>query len=611
MRRFASLAVCSLVLGCSSCDRSARGPKSGYDATPLLESLRPSEAGRAEKQLATPLDALPYYALELKVAQDLKSFELKETLYFRNTGSEPLSDVGLRLYVNATRPTPLVTLKQGSCLDGLSCTVQPHGGSALVLKLKEPLAPGKSLRAELQLSGTLTHIEPSRTSMLSQSLESMQRMRSGKGAGDYGLLAEGDGIASFAAFYPVLARRTGDAWELEDQSSLGDLAASGLSHVSLELELPENVEVASSGHVKQTKTLDANRKRLSIRAGMVRDVALLMSADFKHESRAVGDVTVRSHFLARDAKAGRKVLDAAEHSLRVFEKRFGPYPYRDLDVVEAPLVGGAGGVEFSGLVTVASMFYRPRLADGSLGMLTKLLGGPNQAELEQMTEGILEFVTAHEVAHQYFPGLVGSDIRKHPYADEAMAQWAAMLYFEDRYGKARAEDEGKRQVLANYHMMRLMEEPDAAVDRPVDAFGSELAYAGLVYGKGPYYFAALRKTVGDAAFFRALRTHVDTHRYREAPPRALSAALAKSGDKAAVDALTRRWLDEHHGDADLGGPDLKLLLGAWLGPEMSKEISPEMEMALKLMLKLMTGKGGGGDLGGLLDGLLGGAMKGD
>jgi hypothetical protein len=44
-------------------------------------------------------------------------------------------------------------------------------------------------------------------------------------------------------------------------------------------------------------------------------------------------------------------------ALRTFEKIFGPYPYTELEVAESPLIGGAGGVEFPGLITIASMIY--------------------------------------------------------------------------------------------------------------------------------------------------------------------------------------------------------------------------------------------------------------
>jgi len=174
-------------------------------------------------------------------------------------------------------------------------------------------------------------------------------------------------------------------------------------------------------------------------------------------------------------------------------------------------------------------------------------------------------VTAHEVAHQYFHGLVGSDSREHPFADEALAQYAALLYVEARHGGARAELEAKRQLVAGYHLMRLSQIADGPVDRPARRFGSQLEYAGLVYGKGPLVYRALRRTVGDSAFFGALRAYVDRYRFAEAPGRGFIELLAERGSAAQVQAVARRWLDQAHGDEDLGRPDLaQLMLAAGL-----------------------------------------------
>ncbi|MCZ7677400.1 MAG: hypothetical protein M5U28_00930 [Sandaracinaceae bacterium] len=116
-------------------------------------------------------------------------------------------------------------------------------------------------------------------------------------------------------------------------------------------------------------------------------------------------------------------------------------------------------------------------------------------------------------------------------------------------------------MAASYHMMRMMGRPDGAVDRPVAAFGDSLSYAGLVYGKGPFLYPALRSLLGDRAFFAAIREYVRDHRFRIAPPRALFDRMAAGAHAADVRALERRWLDEAHGDADLGQPDLGRMLG--------------------------------------------------
>ena len=148
-----------------------------------------------------------------------------------------------------------------------------------------------------------------------------------------------------------------------------------------------------------------------------------------------------SLYVQGDEAAGHQVLAAAVHAFRTFEARFGPYPYRRLVLVEAPLVGGAGGVEFSGLVTVASMFYRPITGGGGSGMggLGGLLAGIGG--LGDFVGPMLEFVTAHEVSHQWWSGVVGSDAREHPFVDESLAQYSAVLAMEARYGSERAEQE--------------------------------------------------------------------------------------------------------------------------------------------------------------------------
>jgi len=178
---------------------------------------------------------------------------------------------------------------------------------------------------------------------------------------------------------------------------------------------------------------------------------------------------------------------------------------------------------------------------------------------------MLEFCVAHEVAHQYWHTLVGSDSREHPYLDEALAQWSAVLYMEERYGKARADREADMQVKGSYQTMRLLGQPDGAVDAPVDRFTSQLGYAGLIYGKAPYYYAALRREVGDEAFFAALREYVSKHRFGIAPPGSLEEILARGGKPTQLAALERRWLRESHGDEDLGKPDLAGMVDAMLG----------------------------------------------
>jgi|GEM_PF-372878 len=581
---------------CAAQEQPSGPAAAWYDAAPLLASMRAAErAGAAQAAGVAHAEDLPLYDLSIDLDLGAGAVAVREEIWFTNRESAPLAEIVLRIFANtahpsAARPAPATTRRGqrapaaappqrapvrfdgGRCLDGSTCSVTSPDPGVLVVRPATPLAPGARLRIAVDLGATLERIDSARTNLMAQGLEGLTSMQSGESAGDYGLVAIGDGIASLANFYAVLARRESGRWVRSDDSTLGDLGTDDLAHFRAHVRVGSGVRIASTG-----VTLPATRRtatpasttpapttaaraatspeRTEIVAAYVRDFALLASRDFDIATRDVGGVTVRSWFRPTERAAGEHVLDVAASALGIFTQRFGAYPYTELDVVEAAIIGGAGGIEFAGLVTVASMFYKAPSAGASM--------------MDAMTARMREFVTAHEVAHQFWHGLVGSDSRAHPFVDEGLAQWSAMLYLQDRYGQERATRDGDMQVRMNYQMMRMQNVADAPVDRPVRDFASPLAYAGLVYGKGPYVYEALRREVGDATFFATLQEYVRTYRFRTAPQRGFIDLLARGAHTASVRAIARRWLDERHGDADLGRGDMRALAGSMLGLDAS------------------------------------------
>jgi hypothetical protein len=179
---------------------------------------------------------------------------------------------------------------------------------------------------------------------------------------------------------------------------------------------------------------------------------------------------------------------------------------------------------------------------------------------------MVEFVVVHEVAHQWWNGLVGSDSEHHPFIDEGMAQYSSVLYFEDRYGTERAEKTGDRQVKLNYLVYRMMGNADAAVDRATGDFSGPLEYAALVYGKGPYFYPAVRRAVGDDVFWQTLRRYYDENLYKVAAPESFARIAGEvSGRMDELLGLHRHWFLEAHGDEDLGQANLTQLLELLLG----------------------------------------------
>lgn len=633
-----------------------------YDPTPLLASLRPQARAQlpASAGLAR-LDNVPLYDLELDVNPEALTFRVREELYFTNTEAVALEELVFRLYANSSRRgaqgavvLPPLRMSRGGCRDErgatIPCTVNAESSGVISVRPSQALAAGSRIRVWIEVDGRLDSIDSSRTNLLAQGMESLQSVTqssdpSSASAADYGLLAMGDGIACLAQWYPVLAPRRAGQWVRDDRGTLGDLGSDELSHVRARVSFPDGYKIVTTGvTVRDTvgasqviavggagqdagATIMRNPRRThEIAAAMVRDFTVLASRTWVPLERRVGDVTVRSHVLPGEQAAGQKVLDAAAGSLEVYERRFGPYPYADLDVCEAAVVGGAGGVEFAGLVTVASMFYRdPSQSGGELAqLLQQFTGGGSGFDINASRETMLEFVTAHEVAHQYWHGLVGSDSRDHPFVDEALAQYSAIIYLEERYGRARAQRDGDANVKNNYHLMRALGMADQPVNRAVSTFRTPLSYAGIVYGKAPYFYEAVRRALGDQAFFLALQRYVRDNAFRVAAPNAIVDALALGAGnlqgRAAttqsnrIRALARRWLEESRGDDDLGRVSLGVLTARMMGetnPARIREMDQMFTMLERTgLLRALLGGGSGGGISALLNSGSGGGSSG-
>jgi aminopeptidase N len=246
-------------------------------------------------------------------------------------------------------------------------------------------------------------------------------------------------------------------------------------------------------------------------SGPVRDFMVVLSDRLELVSTAVGHVTVNSYYLPEDKSSAEAVLEQARNALRAYQQAFGVYPYAELDAVEAPV---PGGMEYPGLVLLGSDAYG------------------------QSSE-YLEFLVAHEVAHQWWYGLVGNDQVSAPWLDESLANFSILYYYEHSYGQERAELAFKTYVADSY--TRALElGRDAAVNQPVSAFAPQ-DYGPIVYGKGALFFYHVREQLGSDVMMEALRSYVQRYRFRLVTADDLLAVLGgTSGEN--LSQLYDRWI---------------------------------------------------------------------
>jgi hypothetical protein len=202
----------------------------------------------------------------------------------------------------------------------------------------------------------------------------------------------------------------------------------------------------------------------------VRDFVVTGAADYRAREAVVGDTVVRVVY--RPGFPVSATLDAAKTALRRLEDRLGPYPYRVLKVVQS---AGGYGMEGPGIAWIPTG-----------------VGSAN-----------LRYLVTHEIAHQWFYGLVGNDQAREPFADEAAADFVARHVLGLQRGSRCARDR---------------------LDKSIYRYSSSCYYE-VVYIQGGNLLDRAREKMGGTAFWRALRGYLADYRWGIARTRSLLDAL--------------------------------------------------------------------------------------
>jgi aminopeptidase N len=270
------------------------------------------------------------------------------------------------------------------------------------------------------------------------------------------------------------------------------------------------VVVASGVTLNVLDNPDSSRT-WQIVGGPLRDMTAI-AGPFQAVSESAAGATVTSYYLPGHEAAARVALGHATASLRLYSDLYGPYPYTELDLLEAPL--NFRGMEYSGLVLIGEDLYQGHQRES------------------------LTFLVAHEVAHQWWYGVVGNNPYLHPWLDEGLAEYSAFDYYRNVFGEAEAERLMTGRWLIPFDSAA--GSVDGVVDRPAADF-DPTSYELLVYAKAALFFNALREQLGEAMYRQVLQTYYLENRYKIVTPQTfLGTAQRVSGQN--VDSLAEEWL---------------------------------------------------------------------
>lgn len=277
------------------------------------------------------------------------------------------------------------------------------------------------------------------------------------------LFTRAGGVTSLYRWVPWISRRTPF-----ERPNFGDPFVTPVSpRVTLRFRTDARVRVVVNG---RRTSLSADGLTSAWTAVNVRDLVVNAAADYRTRSQQVGDTDVR--VITRPGGPSGALLSAAVNAVTRLEAKLGPYPWPVLRIVQS---SGGLGMEGPGVVWIP-----PGVAS------------PN-----------LRYLLMHEVAHQWFYGLVGNDQAREPFADEAVTDMVARFLTGSRRASRCAK---------------------GTLDRSIYRYSATCYYEQL-YIQGGNKLDGARQKMGTKAYFAAIRRYLTDHRWQLVHTRTLLDAL--------------------------------------------------------------------------------------
>ena len=269
-------------------------------------------------------------------------------------------------------------------------------------------------------------------------------------SGSNWMFTKANGIANLYRWLPWVSRKT-----RFDRPNYGDPFVTPTSpYVRVRIVPDRTLKFATSGERVATDGLIQ-----TFEARNVRDFTITASPSFVTSSTTVGSVKIVG--IARSSTIAKRLRDEGARAFGKLKSLLGSYPYPTLRVVQS-----AGGYAMES----PSLVWLP------YGLETSRY----------------RYLVTHEVAHQWFYGLVGSDQAREPFTDEAAADFVTRYLLSSRRGSNCSNRELDHTIY----------------------YYSSTCYYEAIYIQGGNLLNTARTRMGSSAFWAALRGYLKDNRYK-------------------------------------------------------------------------------------------------
>ena len=325
----------------------------------------------------------------------------------------------------------------------------------------------------------------------------------------------GDNTINLGNWYPIACVYESGEFNTNPYSPNGDPFYSDIANYSVSISHPNTLIMASTGYTTESR-VSGNSTNAKIEAKAVRDFAMVFSTEFRVMSDTVGDTKVSYYYYNEDDPI--KYLQTSIDAVKTFNKLFGAYPYRTLSVVKASFLHG--GMEYPNLVYVS-----------------------DSVTIESEYQNVI----IHEIAHQWWYGVVGNDEVSHPWLDEGLTEFSTALFYKYNEGYVNTYAGVIGNAINAYLLFcdvyaSFYGKINSNMNRCLYEYSTEPEYVYMTYVRGLLMFDSIMEAVGEKKMLKALSHYYKTCAMTNATPNDLIDCLEKS-THIHLRSLIESWLD--------------------------------------------------------------------
>ena len=266
----------------------------------------------------------------------------------------------------------------------------------------------------------------------------------------------------------------------------------------------EKKEISKANKNPLTSTSPVGTKTIHYKQDNVHDFAWFADKNFlvKNDTLQLPSgkiINVNAYHYPQNATVWKNSIAFIKRALLTKSKWMGEYPFNIVSVVD-DAVGGGGGMEYPTIT---------------------LLSAKN-------SERMLDFVINHEVGHNWFQGILGTNERTHPWMDEGMNTYYDNRYTMQQYGNTRLDilpsilSFLKKKLPDNYQHTLLQTMIGIKKDQPIETSAEKfhiVNYSLVAYSKTGEWMKLLEDELGKSLFDSCMQSYYNRWQFKHPYPR--------------------------------------------------------------------------------------------